>query len=338
MSKLFQEPSDGNRLTGLVDHPYLLDADGSVYTGQTLIRGWYRFSGEQLADVPGNPPLVLDKNAHHSRTWYQTTPECQSAPADLIRPARVDGLRFVSQAGSNATISWEESTDNVGVTSYTVLRNLIPVLETSSTIAQVELRAGGNYFQVVANDAAGNRSPRQSPLDPSSPTNLAVVVNADATLNVTWAASTAPTGAVEYRVLRNLVEVARVTTTEATVDVGEGIHFIQVQAIDTGLGAESPKTEPVRVLADITRPSAPTGLQVDVNADGTLSVSWEASRDNVGVQGYKVSRNNVQIGDLVEATSTNLPLGSGTHYIQVRATDFAGNDGAKTLPVMVTVP
>ncbi|WP_179727757.1 fibronectin type III domain-containing protein, partial [Salmonella enterica] len=44
-------------------------------------------------------------------------------------------------------------------------------------------------------------------------------------------------------------------------------------------------------LADITVPSAPTDLTADLAADGrSVELSWTASTDDVGVQGYTIYR------------------------------------------------
>src|SRR5437773_4676167 len=50
--------------------------------------------------------------------------------------------------------------------------------------------------------------------------------------------------------------------------------------------------------ADTTPPSTPTGL-VATAAVGTVTItlSWDASTDNVGVTGYIVKRNDVQVAD-----------------------------------------
>jgi len=88
----------------------------------------------------------------------QTTP---AAPApDVQAPTAPGGLHSMGVTEGTVDLMWSASTDNVAVTSYTVLRDGVPVAQTTSTsYLDTGLRAGTGYtYQVVANDAAGNSS------------------------------------------------------------------------------------------------------------------------------------------------------------------------------------
>ncbi|MHC4158570.1 MAG: NosD domain-containing protein [Planctomycetota bacterium] len=80
-------------------------------------------------------------------------------------------------------------------------------------------------------------------------------------------------------------------------------------------------------LADVNVPSTPVLSPLDVN-DNTISLSWSASTDNVGVAGYKVYRRVGLGGDYLNiAYATNLNytdsgLSPGTYYYRVSAYDF----------------
>lgn len=81
-------------------------------------------------------------------------------------------------------------------------------------------------------------------------------------------------------------------------------------------------------LADVNAPSTPVLSQPDVNGN-TVSLSWSASTDNIGVAGYKVYRKIGLLGDWLNiAYATNLNyadsgLSSGTtYYYKVSAYDF----------------
>lgn len=45
--------------------------------------------------------------------------------------------------------------------------------------------------------------------------------------------------------------------------------------------------------ADTTAPSVPTGLAATAVSSGQINLTWTASTDNVGVQGYRIYRNGV---------------------------------------------
>ena len=67
---------------------------------------------------------------------------------------------------SSVDLMWSASTDNVGVTSYTVLRDGVIVTQTSATNYLDSGRAPGvTYrYEVLATDAAANASTRSTPL------------------------------------------------------------------------------------------------------------------------------------------------------------------------------
>src|SRR5262249_3180022 len=48
--------------------------------------------------------------------------------------------------------------------------------------------------------------------------------------------------------------------------------------------------------SDTTPPSVPSNVQITGVAPTSISVSWAASNDNVGVVGYQVFRNGTQVG------------------------------------------
>jgi hypothetical protein len=77
---------------------------------------------------------------------------------------------------------------------------------------------------------------------------------------------------------------------------------------------------------DATPPSAPTGLSVVSTSPTAVSLAWSASTDNVGVAGYRISRDGVQIGTTTATTFTASGLSCGSAYtFSVTAFDAAGN-------------
>jgi len=82
--------------------------------------------------------------------------------------------------------------------------------------------------------------------------------------------------------------------------------------------------------ADTKRPSIPSGLSKTGATETTLSLSWRASSDNVGVKGYRVFRNGALAGTATGLSYTMTGLKCNTTYIvMVSAFDAAGN---KSLP------
>ena len=77
---------------------------------------------------------------------------------------------------------------------------------------------------------------------------------------------------------------------------------------------------------DSTPPTAPTNLAATVTAATSVSLSWTASTDNVGVTGYDVYRGGTLVGTASGTTYTDSGLTPSTAYTYtVKAFDAAGN-------------
>ena len=83
---------------------------------------------------------------------------------------------------------------------------------------------------------------------------------------------------------------------------------------------------------DTQAPTVPTGLASTGVSASTVSLSWTASTDNVGVAGYDVLRNGAVVATSTSTTYTDTGLAADTTYTySVRARDLAGNvSGAST--------
>ncbi|MGW8955651.1 ricin-type beta-trefoil lectin domain protein [Streptomyces sp. NPDC055709] len=77
---------------------------------------------------------------------------------------------------------------------------------------------------------------------------------------------------------------------------------------------------------DTITPSSPSNLTVSGTTSSTVSLSWGASTDNVGVTGYDVFRGGAKIGTATGTTYTDSGLSASTPYTYtVKAKDAAGN-------------
>jgi hypothetical protein len=95
-------------------------------------------------------------------------------------------------------------------------------------------------------------------------------------------------------------------------------------------------TDPV---TDTTAPSTPTGLAVTGTTSSSVSLSWNASSDNVGVTGYEVFRNGVSaaVATPTGTSATVTGLSANTSYtFTVKARDAAGNRSAASSAVTGT--
>ena len=88
---------------------------------------------------------------------------------------------------------------------------------------------------------------------------------------------------------------------------------------------------------DTQAPTAPSSLTASNITQTTLTLSWSASSDNVGVTGYDIYQGTTNIGT-VTGTSANISdLAAGTtHTFSIRAKDAAGNISSASNTVTVT--
>ncbi|MFF0297703.1 glycoside hydrolase family 6 protein [Kitasatospora sp. NPDC004614] len=87
---------------------------------------------------------------------------------------------------------------------------------------------------------------------------------------------------------------------------------------------------------DTTPPTAPTGLAATTTA-GSVSLTWNAATDNVGVTGYDVYRGGVLIGSTAGTSYTETGLTASTAYsYTVKARDAAGNVSAASAALVAT--
>jgi trimeric autotransporter adhesin len=178
---------------------------------------------------------------------------------------------------------------------------------------------------------------------PTTPGNAIATTLSTGGVRVDWSTSNDNfPGSVAYEVLRNDRVISPLVYGASFVDpVGTASDRYFVRSVDVG-GNRSAST-PELVPGDYTNPTLPTNLSFVVRADGTVDLTWTSSTDNIGVARYVVLRNGVDIKTFpvvtaTPTTTTNVTgLGAGTHYLQVRAVDAAGNQSAKTPSVRVDI-
>lgn len=90
--------------------------------------------------------------------------------------------------------------------------------------------------------------------------------------------------------------------------------------------AMNSETYVIRQIADNEPPTAPTNLNARAVSDSQIDLAWNASTDNIGVAGYYIYRDNVEIDMTTETAYSDTGLVQRTTYTYyVRAYDDAGN-------------
>jgi len=289
--------------------------------------------------------------------WTATPVSVTTPPAaDTIAPSTPTGLLASAVSSSQINLSWTASTDNVGVTGYRVYRAgaLITTLGAVTAYQNTGLSASTSYsYTVQAIDAAGNASAQSTSasattqaapdtIAPSVPTGLVGTAVSSSQINLSWNPSTDNVGVVGYSVYLNDVAL---TTTTATSFQHTGLtagttYNYRVSAYDAVPNHSAWTATPVSVTTqaapDTQAPSVPTGLNGRKVSQTRISLTWNASTDNVAVKGYYVYLNDVALATTTTRFFTHSGLTAGTTYnYRVSAFDAAGNNSAWTAPVSV---
>ena len=275
--------------------------------------------------------------------------------SDTTPPSIPTGLSASAASLSQINLSWTASTDDVGVAGYGVFRNGLQVGTTSATAySDTGLAAGTSYtYAVDAFDSAGNLSAQSSSISattltdatpPSVPSNLVATPVSASQINLSWSASTDNVGVTGYKIYRNGVQVGTTAATsysDSTLSASTGYSYM-VAAYDAANNASAQSgsvsaTTLASSSSDTTPPSVPSGLAATPVSASEINLSWAASTDNVGVVGYDIYRNGVEIGSTAATSYSNIGLAASTGYTyMISAYDAAGNVSAQSGSISAT--
>ncbi|MEV0131581.1 PQQ-dependent sugar dehydrogenase [Dactylosporangium sp. NPDC050688] len=213
------------------------------------------------------------------------------------------------------------------------------------------LAAGTNTVRATATTVNGgpnlDRLRVTAPSDsqpPTAPGNLRVVgVVRPTGVDLAWNAATDNVGVSRYVVYNGgnvLTEVGgNILTATLTLQPNTAYVF-SVLAYDAA-GNPSQGSNNLAVTTppstDTQPPSTPGGLRTTAVTASTVSLAWNAATDNVGVRGYRVSRNGTQIADVPDLTASDTGLSPATTYqYTVLAYDANGNTSPASAALSVT--
>ncbi|MCM3269616.1 PQQ-dependent sugar dehydrogenase [Paenibacillus elgii] len=176
---------------------------------------------------------------------------------------------------------------------------------------------------------------------PSVPTGLTSPGQTETTVDLSWAASTDNVGVTGYDVFQNGTLIGSpLSTSYSVVGLTPGTAYsFTVKAKDAAGNSSAASSQlSVTTKADTTAPTEPTNVTAASKTDTTVTLTWTASTDNVGVTAYDIYRDGtlVQAG-VTETSYTVTGLTASTAYsFTVKAKDAAGNQSAASQPLSVT--
>jgi chitodextrinase len=335
-----------NYLRNALNVPNILIADGASKAGY--------LQGIPLLQDPGganqiayavHPYVYTDGPASWDTRWGYLT--ASNAVIATEWSYTSSGCSKLPQAMAPQLLAYLRNTVHVGVLGHALddyTGGLVADGALTPTQCGTTHPGSGNVFlqdymatfpaSVVDAPAAAGGSP------PAAPSGLAASYALNQ-ISLSWTAASDPDGAVAgYDVYRDGVLVATTVATGFTdygVSTGTA-HTYTVDAYDTAANAGPPSGPLVAVAPDNQRPSTPTGLKATI-ATSRITVSWTGSTDNVGVTGYRVSRNGVSLGVTAAKSYPDSAVTQGSSYTyQVVALDAAGNASAASASKTVVFP
>ncbi len=294
---------------------------------------------------------AYDANGNRSarRSVVSSTAPCP----DTAPPSTPSGLTQTGVTQSSVGLTWTASSDNVGVAGYGIYLAGVRIASTSSLgYTFASLTCGTTYTAGVdAYDAAGSRSAVATLFiataacsgdtqAPSAPQNQSIASVTESSFTMSWSAATDNVGVTGYAMYLN---GAKVGTTTATSYAYTGLtcgttYTVGLEAFDAA-GNTSDLTQatgPASTSActpapDSQAPSSPGNLALGTVSQTSVSVSWSASSDNVGVTGYGYYRDGSLVASGAGTSYVFTGLACGTGYsLAIDAYDAAGNRSGKT--------
>ena len=190
-------------------------------------------------------------------------------PPDTIAPtapSNLVGQSVSTSEGISINLSWQASTDNVGVTKYLIYRNGVLVNSVNSPgtkFIDTDINANTTYqYYLKAVDAAGNTSVASPTITvntglpdtqaPTAPTNLTSPTQTQTSIALKWNPSTDNVGVTNYRIYKiggsrknsfNTLIATTSSTTYTVTGLTKGTAYsFYVVAVDTANNSSSPSS------------------------------------------------------------------------------------------------
>lgn len=290
-------------------------------------------------------------------SWYNSL----VVPTDTTPPTPPSGLSGVSANPTTAAISWQPSTDNIGVAGYNILRDGVVVGTTGELVYQdLGLLEATNYtYTVQAFDLGGNVSQPTAPVvvqtsdvtPPTPPATLTATAGSCTKATLTWSASQDNTGVSQYLISMGLSPNAMsqvATTYGTTTTYGNGTlspgttYYFLVQAEDKDRNISYPS--PVVAVTTPALPVAPPNVLATASSETKISVTWSPATGGLPIAHYMVYKGASPTSLSLQATVNGTTytdtsvLASTTYYYAVQSADTGKPPSQSGLssPVSVT--
>jgi chitodextrinase len=281
-------------------------------------------------------------------------------PPDTVPPTTPTIIQASSGSSTTASLSWDPSTDNVGVVAYNVTRNGTLVSTTALLEFQDSGLAGNTIYtyQVTAFDLAGNLSaPATVTITtvnnsaPNPPTNVAAVPVSCQEVTVSWTASTGSVPVTSYLLFQGtspnaLTQIQQLSTSKSSFNI---YHLTPATTYYYGMEAKATGNliSSMSNVASVTTdgpPTAPGNVTATAVSDTEVTVTWSPSTGALPIENYKIysgaspsSMSQVATRSTTSYTEYGVSP-STTYYYAVQAMDSCSDLSPMSATVSVTTP
>ncbi len=206
---------------------------------------------------------------------------------------------------------------------------------------------GNQQWTAGSAPGTGGSADTTPPSIPSAPVASALTCS---TVTLAWNASTDNVAVTGYDVYHDgqFMKAVSGSTLSTSLDVVPGVPWgLYVNARDAAGNISQASTTvtvtPPQCSVDATPPTAPTGLTAVANGT-SVSLTWTAATDDVGVRSYDVYRGSTKVGSVAGTSDTTpattfidsgLPAGTALTY-SVEAKDAQNNVSPRSATATVT--
>lgn len=278
---------------------------------------------------------------------------------DTEAPTIPTGLSGTAINKNRVDLTWNASTDNVGVSGYQIFRDGSPIDTTASTsyTDNTVIPSTQYSYTVLAFDAAGNNSAQSGAELVTTPANAApswsavpdqnLIVGNAYNLNLADFTNDGDTDPLTYSIqLGTLPTGLSLTTstvsgTPTTAGQSQAVTF----RVDDGNDFADQIVQFDTFDADVTAPPVPQNLQSTAQTTSTVDLSWSASTDVAGsanefVSGtasYRLYRDSGLVVDQAGLTFQDTGRSANTQYsYTISSVDAEGNESSQSNAVLVT--
>ncbi len=276
------------------------------------------------------------------------SPNATAVTRDSVPPTTPTLISATPFSHARVDLSWTTSTDNVGVTGYSLERctgsacaNFAEIAApTGTAFSDSSVSPSTAYrYRLYARDAVPNWSQPSNILlaitpvapdtqPPTAPSSLVATAASSAQINLSWNASSDNVAVTGYQVWRcqgaGCTGFAPVATPSGTSFVDSGLspattyryYVLARDAVPNWSSASNFASTGTLALPDTQSPTTPTGFTV-TPGPGQVLLSWNASSDNFAVVEYRIER--CQVGSTCP-NFTDIGGAPGTTFTDATAT------------------